>query len=227
MPNNPPIAVLTGDLIGSTLLTAGELTEVHAALSDAVSQMSANWDGFGPCSMSIFRGDAWQLVTKDAASAMRAALFVRARLKSLSEIKTDSRIAIGIASSPLYPTEEQTVSTGEAFILSGHTLDGMRKETLAIALPNHLNTEQQWLKALVYACGELISGWTARQSEINAIALLRQSLTQAELADALSPPVKQQTIADSFGGSRWNIVDAALKSFEGTDWNGLFSTSET
>lgn len=226
MIDNPPIAVLTGDLIGSTRLSQTSLSDVHVRLSDAVEKMGASWPAFGPVHFSTFRGDAWQLITKDAGCALRAAMFLRASLRSMPFTRTDTRIAIAIADTPLPPAETVTISTGEAFTLSGHTLDGMKKETLAIALPERLNAEQQWLRALVFACGELISGWTPRQSEVNALALLRKTLTQAELADMLCPPVKQQTIADSFGGSRWNIVDAALQSFEETDWNGLFSTSK-
>lgn len=222
MPAIAPIAVLTGDLIGSTRLSRSELLDAHSTLSKAVEQMGESWPSFGPVTFSTFRGDSWQLVTRDTTSALRAALYIRARLKSLADIVTDTRVAIGIATTPLYSTEEQTVSTGEAFILSGHALDAMKKETLSIAIPDGQSQGARWLEAMVYACGELTSGWTKRQADINAVALLQKSLTQAELANALSPPVKQQTIADSFAGSRWHIVDSALAAFEETDWNALF-----
>ncbi|HKJ89198.1 MAG TPA: hypothetical protein VKA48_11915, partial [Gammaproteobacteria bacterium] len=92
----PIYAVLTGDLVRSSTLSADELQRVQDGLRTAARELAvASWaaDSLVVGELDLFRGDSWQLLLRRPGPALRAALFLRSTL--LAQGIADTRIAIG------------------------------------------------------------------------------------------------------------------------------------
>ena len=172
-------AILTGDLISSTAKRASDLDAAMQTLSAGAQEIS-QWSG----SQNHFtraRGDGWQLDVTPPERALRAAIYLTARLRA-ADLGLASRIAIGFGAITTLGSGTLADGHGEAFVTSGHRLDSMRRgEILAVAgagiSPLH--------RALVLMMSERVSRWTREQAEALLAVLPPDALTHSALAEQL------------------------------------------
>ncbi|MEQ9436640.1 hypothetical protein [Hyphomonas sp.] len=223
--NALPHAVLTGDLIGSTELTAKEMEAARESLLAAIALFVGTEGELVVGQIEFFRGDTWQVLLHTPAKALRLALFLRARLRA--ETTTDTRISIGIGTvSEIHP-HRISLSRGEAFILSGHALDGMTGYfDLTAALPDRAGPLASWLPVVMHLCSGLARNWTKRQAEITWHALMSKYTTHESIAEHLMPPVRKQTVTESLRGANWRALQEPIVEFEQTDWKYVLNRHE-
>ena len=170
-------AVLTGDIIRSTRLRPRQLESVRSSLTNAVGAVRLWNRGLVKGRLEFFRGDGWQLLPTDPAMALRVGIFLRASL--LAGGIADSRIAIGLGESGKTLPRRLGLSTGQAFVLSGHALDDMAPySSMTIEIPKSAGPLSGWLPVIGHLCDSLIEQWTRRQAEIVCVALPRGQLAR-------------------------------------------------
>ena len=170
--------------------------------------------------LEFFRGDAWQLLMDDPAPALALALLLRAQLRW--KLSADTRLAIGIGTAQKIDRRKISLSSGEAFELSGHALDRMTGYfTLTAALPARASLAARWLPAVLHLCSDLLRGWTPRQAEIVACALRHREATHEEIGAMLHRPVRKQTVTSALRSAHYRALSEALELFEETDWTTL------
>jgi hypothetical protein len=212
-------AVLTGDLIDSSALSPERLTRARAVVLKGVRRVNAKSRRAAGGEPAFFRGDAWQLLTEPA-RALRTALYICALLRA--EIGVGTRVAIGIGAVEALNRGQISLSTGEAFTLSGHALDAMTGYfELSGALPERATVLAGWFPALLALCSGLIRHWTRRQAQIVSLALLADDLTHERIARSLKPAVSKQTVSESLAGAGWRALREAVRAFEATDWTAV------
>lgn len=214
-------AVLTGDLIRSTALTADRLADARRVAETSAQALDETlaWDQVGE--LDFFRGDAWQLVLGRPGAALRAGLLIRARLRALAGV--DTRIAIGVGGADRIDPGRVSRSTGEAFVLSGRTLDRMTSYfDLSGAVPEGAPEVERWLTLTLQLCGGLARNWTKRQAEVAARALGMANPTHEAIAQAFD--IRKQSVTDILEAAHWRLLTEALKVFEDTDWRALVRT---
>jgi len=218
MTNQPIYAVLTGDLVKSSSLSAGELEAVRDCVLDSIGEIKAWKRGLVKGKPEFFRGDAWQLVIGLPESALRAAIFLRASV--LAQGWVDSRISIGLGMVEDVSTKRVSLSTGQAFTLSGHGLDAMTMYArMTIQLSESTGNLANWAPVYGHLCDALIRSWTQRQAEIVRLAIANQDSTHEEIAAMLNPPISKQAATKSLSGANWYAIEEALHCFEQTCWN--------
>jgi len=175
-------AVLTGDLMHSQAVTD---TQAYVeGLKRVLSSLNTHYG----LDTDTFRGDGFQVVPKDASQAFECALAIRAGLIAASPEgeRWDARIAIGIGAS------SAGRNYGEAFVLSGQGLDGMKKLSLAV-----FSQEASFIR-----CTELVT-------EFVAAILDKWTVVEAQAYYAhLLGVGDQQSIAENLGKSRVAINKA-------------------
>lgn len=217
-------AVLTGDLIGSSRLSAERLGRARAVVRKGGQRFHPKSRRAIYGAPEFFRGDAWQLLAEPG-PALRTALYIRALLSA--EIGVETRISIGVGSVDVIDRAHVTLSTGEAFTLSGHALDAMTGYfDLTGALPERAGPLARWFPAVLHLCSGLIRHWTRRQAEIVSLALPSDSLTHESIARSLHPPVSKQTVSESLAGAGWRTLLEAIRAFEATDWSRIAPRGE-
>lgn len=226
---------LTGDLIESSRIPAkrrGQLLRtVDAALSPG--RLRKALSGGRVLGRQVFRGDAFQVLIDRPSAGLAAALHIMADLRSQEPklgVALGARIAVGIGSVDYFSAPasgkqrgrvaparsgassagrgNQFRGDGEAFRLSGHGLDGMKKN-------RRITVHTPWPEVdaeLAVGC-RFLDGLLAEMSDTQALALCGAlaGMTQREVADAEGK--SQSAIAQRLRRVQWNAVRALLERF--------------
>ena len=210
-------AVLTGDLVRSGVMSPRTLDRVRREVSAAAERLEALGTGVVRGEPDFFRGDAWQMLLAEPRYALHAALSIRSRL--IAKGLADTRIAMGFGAVRSVSRKRISLSTGEAFSLSGAALDAMpSRARLVAAFPAAAAEVGGWVDAVARLCDAIAGRWTARQAQIVALAILNPGATQTELAGKLRPAIAQQTLARALAAAGWPGLEAALDRFGSYHW---------
>ncbi|MGD8822074.1 MAG: hypothetical protein PVG63_03145 [Anaerolineales bacterium] len=209
-------AVLTGDVVGSRRLPAGERQHLLVVLRDAGQDLQSAFSPSIPFPPTIFRGDSWQFLSADPVASLRQGLYYRARVKAgMESNRVDTRFSLAIGKIDFLPPEGPAAGAGQAFNLSGQGLDEMdRHAYLRICFPPTFDSD---LALALEAGGRLIDRlaqeWTDRQALAVSGALL--DLTQARIAQTtFKGQVTQQAVAQHLASAGWPAILSGLEAFE-------------
>jgi hypothetical protein len=209
-------AVITGDIVGSTKLTPGQLADVRKTLVEAVRAFPNKCVRKGP---EFFRGDSWQMLLDAPENALNLALLIQAELISKLQVQTRAAIGIGVIANP---EEALATSTGEAFTLSGRALENITGNgRFDGALPARIGSMTSWFPALLRICGGLSSSWTRRQAEAMSLWLSLPAPVHEEIAKRLQPPVTKQSVGNILASANLPYLQEAMAAFHATAWQSL------
>ena len=221
--NGNYFAVLTGDIIQSSLLPPIQLESVRSTLISSINAVRRWKRGMVQGKPEFFRGDAWQLLLTDPAMALRVAIHLRACL--LAGGLADTRIAIGLGEVQEISHERVSLSTGQAFVLSGRALDRMtRYSNLTIEVPQSAGPLSAWLPVAGHLCDSLIGQWTTRQAQLVRSALTPNEPDTEKIGQSLRPAVSKQAVAKGLSGANWYVLREAVRLFEETSWGIILNS---
>lgn len=217
-------AVITGDIIRSTQLTTASQTMLIDGLNASLQQWSKDYN----MRYEIYRGDSFQCLLPNEHEALRLMLLLKTFIKSLNpnesseasksnntkpgllvpNLDFDARIALGIGNIDSNSTKLGQTN-GQAFILSGHTLDELKnqKQTLAIATADSHHEELQTELILL---DFIVSRMTALQSEV--ILWKLSGYTESYIAKQLG--INQSAVNQRANSAGWNAINTLVQRFE-------------
>lgn len=188
------VAVITGDIVNSRSVRNPEKWLVP--LKKVFEEYGKN-----PVEWDIFRGDSFQLMIQNPAESFRAAVKVKAVIKSIKEL--DVRLVIGIGDVS-YIAPRITESNGEAFVFSGEQFENLKKmkQTMAIKTPWKQFDEEMnlCLKLALIA----MDNWSRRSGEIVMLMLENESVSQQELGKILG--ISQASVSERIKRSHINEI---------------------
>jgi predicted XRE-type DNA-binding protein len=200
MKQNENIAVLTCDIIESSLLSSDELKEYQRIIESFADERILILPQF-------YRGDSFQLATKPA-DALEIAVRIRIEMKRLHE-KNDVRISVGIGQVSIL-NENVLFSTGSAFEISGKNLDQLKNRKLNLLIQTEDSQLNDELETYCYFADAVINGMTKIQS--NIIFYKLQGLGQNEIAEILD--VSQPAVSKSLKTANWQTIERFLKRYK-------------
>ncbi len=180
------LSVLTGDILDSTGLDPDELDALMSELSDATTEI-AHWDK-APTGFARRSGDGWQLALGAPHRALRAALYLHARLRRMDG-RFETRIAIATDTGTLPPDLDPNSGHGPAFTASGRLLEELSghvrmghasggKDHAALALADFI--ARGWTQAQARAlCEMLPPGAGPRAKAAQRLGITRPAVNQA------------------------------------------------
>jgi|JI6StandDraft_1071083.scaffolds.fasta_scaffold146485_2 hypothetical protein len=204
----PQVAVLTGDLIGST---GHPVADVDTAMQ-AIRLASANtgrWHTLPhDTRFTRFRGDGWQIVLAEPWLSLRAAVVIQGSLMALG---MESRISIGIADAETLGTTDLSDAAGAAFELSGHGLDQMG-DSWRFAIKRKVKcVEDQLIADLL---GERLDRWTAAQAEAASLYLASPSKLRTLFDIGKELGISPQAVNDRLRGAGCQVIASVLRRWE-------------
>lgn len=217
-PQQKIFAVITGDIVGSTRLSRGEMAKVRKTISDAIRAFVRRNDSITR-DVEFFQGDSWQVLLGDPANTLRLTLLIQSSLRA--KMVTETRAAIGIGT---VEGLEKTaaISNGEAFSLSGRALANMSNAfRLTGALPERAGPLAQWFPCTLHLCSGLVRGWTCRQAEVMSLWLSAVDPTYDWIAGNLDPPIAKQSVGDILTSANLPELREALAVFHAADWQRI------
>ncbi len=207
-------AVLTGDIAGSSRLQGEERIKLLKSLKDSFRLVDKILGDVTAFPFEVFRGDGFQGVLKAPELSLKAAIIIRAKIRSsfkttLKDI-IDARVAVGVGSISLFPEKTSGEGDGEAYRNSGPELDKMEKKSqlLLVKTPwENINSELNVECALLNA---IISRWSVEQAEVLLLHL--QGKTQAQIAESLN--ISQPGAGKRIRNANIEEIELMLERFE-------------
>lgn len=207
--NTAPVCVLTGDIVRSGALSAETLDGVMAGI-EAFSGVVAAWPGAPEVREERFRGDGWQLYLGAPRWTLRAALGLRAAIRSRHP-SVETRLAAAFG--PARLGARLAASSGAAFEASGRALEGLGTHRLwrfggglgSVALDDLAD-------GLFAVCDRCSQGWTGRQAEVFGRLAVPDAPAMIDVAAALE--VAPQTVHAHFERADGHALLDAVARFE-------------
>lgn len=202
------IAVVTGDLVGSTKHSSDQVDAAMQAILFAASTI-ANWQSPAKDTrFTRFRGDGWQIYLMEPRLSLRAAVVIQGRLIALG---MESRISVGIGTVDTLGTADLSDAAGRAFELSGHGLDQMADTSRLAIDKDGIPVEDQLIADLL---GERMGRWTAAQAEAAALQLASpvRIRTLSDIGKELN--ISAQAVNDRVRGAGCHAIGSVLRRWE-------------
>jgi len=200
--------VITGDIVNSSQLSEEEHKTCLHQIEQMISKLNDSFDARG----DVFRGDEFQVFVPNPKNALRCAVLLRLTL--MTSVKSaDARVSVGIGEYKDIEDELRKTARGEAFELSGRTLNNMEEERLKVTLPktNELKLETQ---LLVKYLDFIITGLSEKQAEVLLPRILSPELTQEKLSEKTG--IKRRSLASRLQRSNATLILDTLDVLENT-----------
>lgn len=203
-------SILTGDLVGSSGLTAAQIDRVFATLQDTAKALNKFQQG--PTRFSRHRGDGWQMVVRAPDLALRSALAMRASLRALDP-GYDSYIAIACGEGPAPIKDDLNLENGPVFAASGSLLDRIKTTPLRRNLWAHATPQKH---ATLLLADHISQGWTQVQAQsVLTLILSPEPRTLTEIAKALGK--SRQSVTRTLDAAGYDFLEGALDSLQKRD----------
>lgn len=174
--SNTPVAVLTGDLIGSRKRDARTTDESLATLANAAKKLEFLHNLQNQhLRFTRSRGDSWQVLLENPRYVLEACIALTARLRAAGT-GLETRIAVGIGQLENAGTTDLSDAAGSAFHISGDLLKRMTSQKKSERWMIDGPSITEWQRA-VFSLGSWIArGWTAQQAEAVAMVISEPNL---------------------------------------------------
>lgn len=182
--------VLTGDIINSR-----KLPNTESWLLPLKEELQ-RW-GDSPGTWEIFRGDSFQLLLDKPEDTLKAALLIKAVMKSTEPVSNrhhspvDVRIAIGIGAHS-YSNEKVVENNGEAFVFSGELIDEIKKDKRTLAIRTPWEEQNKDLNLIFQLLSIPADNWTVSSAQMMKILLETPQIKQKEIGNQLG--IQQNTV---------------------------------
>lgn len=193
----PVAAVITADIVNST-------ASATAMGKKLVTQLSAFLKNHR---FEFYRGDSFQVYTKDPLTALKLSFQLRATAKKLSGIY-DVRISIGIGK-VVTPVRTLRTANSEAFVLSGRMFDQLKDSQRLWIQSANVNASIA-LRVIANFADYILKRLTSKQAEVVAELLTEQ--TQIQISKKLKR--KQSTINKHAHSAGWPELEKLLYDYE-------------
>jgi hypothetical protein len=208
-------AIITGDLIKSSKLSPKDWEKLHAVMNESSRLLRESFRKIVPLDVDIFRGDSWQMLVLEPASALRLSLFYRATIRAKMAMRNlDTRMAIAVGKIDSIPKTRVSEGHGEAYKLSGEALDNLYGSKSGNMYFVHENNEHTLtLDIIVRLIDAIASRWTDKQAL--AISGALKGMKQEEIAEKLwEEKITQQAVAQHLSRAGWYALEKGIDFFE-------------
>ncbi len=201
-------AVLSGDVVSSSRLSAPQRKELEALLWQELERFAGDKNNF-----VITRGDAFQLLPKNPKDALAIAIELRCILKKNFNTDKgsmiDARISIGLGEIQLHG-KTLSSSDGSAFRLSGRGLDNLESGELHLAISTGEPLTDAVLETICILADVHIRAWNKLQAE--AVLGRLQNLTYEQLGEKLG--INPSAAYKRIESAQWKLIPPVLQYFE-------------
>jgi len=166
-------SIITGDIINSRRLPSAVWMEGLKALLQTFGASPAQWE--------IYRGDEFQLEVPNPEDALRAAIQIKAFLKT---VRLDARMSIGIGEKT-YHAAKLSESNGSAFVRSGELFETLKKQKITLAVHSGVADFDATLNLMLRLGLTFMNQWLVQSAEFTLVTLEHQTLSQEELGQKL------------------------------------------
>jgi len=212
------VAVLTADLIDSTLYEEEILETVLNSLSEEFGKLTKQY-GTENVRFNIYRGDSFQGIINKPEAALGITLQIKTAINKihLKETKknkayskiADFKMAIGIGTQD-FERESISESNGQAFLFSGRTLDAMKNDSRKTLIKTEDEEINEEFNTAFYLLDTLTEKWSTASAEV--VYYLLKDMKEREVATEIN--ISQSAVNQRKKAAGWDAISGLLIRFE-------------
>lgn len=193
--------IITGDIIHSRTHDNPDawIGVLKTLFNEIAGESRVNWE--------IFRGDSFQLRVAPS-NALRAALRIKAVLRSYGDL--DARISIGIGAQS-YAGGSISESSGEAYFFSGESLERLKKSKRDLVITTPWEAFDITMNLYLRFLQVVTDSWKQVSAETVAHVLAEPERSQKELAAVLD--VSQPAVSARYSRAHTDEISELLDYF--------------
>lgn len=210
--------ILTSDFIDSSQLKKKELQYIHKVLQQEFEGLRKRFPK-KTLHFEMYRGDSFQGIILDPEIALKIAFCLKSSVKKLNLEKSnpskakksmvDFRTALGIGEIDGVP-KSLKAATGEAFLFSGRTLDGMKSKQQKTSLKSADKNIDHEFEVHFKFFDQLTDRWSIAAAEV--VYYLLQDLKEVEIAEIIG--ISQSAVNSRKKASGWEAISKLLVRYE-------------
>lgn len=200
MKKNKQIAVITGDIVNSSVLDEAQ----KSFIQNGIEQFKHEGILLRP---RFYRGDSFQLAAKPMVALLLALKF-RMEVRRKNEA-ADLRTSIGIGEVSSW-NDDVLLADGPAFILSGKNLDSLKKKDLNIIIVTGNKELDSELETYCYMADALLKNLSSVQA--NMLFYRLNSLSQEQVGEILQ--ISQPSVSKTLKAANWKVIEKFLERYE-------------
>ncbi len=209
-------AIITADIVNSSLLRATELDEVLAAINALIHPYAKKHE--------FYRGDSFHTLLNDPETGLELATLLRLCVRKMQPARLkkplDIRIAIGLGEIDT-PIKKLSTATGEAFVLSECQLYNLSQTDQCLSIVTKSNSANKSFQILSEYSDLLFRNISITQAEV--LYLLFNGLTETLVAEQLKkaqPTINRVKKAANYNALQTNIAHyrALVKMLKTNTW---------
>ncbi len=212
-------AIITGDIVSSRGIDKTTRENLYTAIDEFARSLRRKWiDKY-----ERFRGDSIQCSVHSLSQALHTALLIRCFVMSYTSLKKkkqtakgylttqfDIRLSIGIGTVDFLNEKKLSSSDGEAFVLSGHSLDNLKKSSERMVLKTTDEAANKEWEIILSLLDAIMQKWTQNGAELALQKLLGKR--DDEVAQQLN--ISLSAITQRKKNAQWSAVNKAIEYFE-------------
>lgn len=209
------IAVITADLVDSSNYSESFLDEILKNLNSEFEKLHQDY-AENEIDFEIYRGDSFQGIISKYQDSLKIALQIKSLVNKVkskdqktSSSLADVKIAIGIGTFD-YKGDSIAESNGQAFQLSGRTLDEMKNDSRKIRLKTPLESLNSEFEASLFLLDTVMEKWSQASAEV--VYFLLKGMKETEIAKILN--ISQSAVNQRKKACGWEAISVLLKRFE-------------
>lgn len=195
------IAILTGDLIGSTEVPPQAIKAAMTTIAACAAELDPD------SRFTRYRGDGWQLRLPKAGDCLFACLLILARLGATPGAAT-TRIAVGLGGEDQTDGPDLSSAMGPAYTASGRALDQMHRDEVLTLDGAGVDDFQKLCFAFA---ADQARQWTTEQAQAMALVLTPDGPTHADIAARLH--ITRQAVSQRLKSARHKLLEDAMLAF--------------
>jgi len=193
------IAVLTGDVVNSSVLSSQENMDLQAKITGFRHHCVL-------MNASFYRGDSFQIAVKPS-YALWLALKFRTDIKRW-KVKHDIRISVGIGEISEC-NDNILLSTGQAFELSGKNLDIIKGQSSNLLITTEFSDLDNEMDMYCFFIDTLFRQMTLAQA--NVVYYRLDFISQKDISKTLH--ISQPAVSKNLQAASWPIIDKILQRY--------------
>lgn len=193
------IAVITGDIINSTKHNTSQWQRKLKQVLSQYGKETYDWE--------IHRGDFFQ-IRVPALKSIRVAIHIKAAIKELHN-ELDVRMSIGIGKQT-HKNKKISLSTGEAYTLSGRGFDKLKKQNLIITTTDEFKNNV--LNTIIVLALIPMNKWTKTEAKIFLLKFLQPNLNLKQMSSKLKKSTS--TISETLKRAAYSEISLMEKTIQ-------------
>jgi hypothetical protein len=224
------VAIITGDLIGSSKYGPGQRETAIRTLKQTLEE-EREPGAKTVLRYEMYRGDSAQIEVLQVEKALALAILLRAALKKMpygpkdgdtgagkhagkapavsGRSYADIRLAVGIGEAA-FGQARVVEADGEAYRLSGRTLDAMKKKGQKLIIQSAEETFNQEYEVQCKLLDVIIDKWSTAAAEV--VFWLLKGLKDIEIAEHLG--ISQPAVSFRKKTAGWEAINLMIQGFE-------------